>query len=244
MSELKNQNDLLQQLKTLQAEKELLEKHVFVLNECLSVEELKTKISNLEEKQEMLVRLENLIERLRTETEPLSYLKSILKNKVEMENQINSIESKPNINLKKNIPKFDMNYLNTSIADCKSIQPQSVQITSNNSFKTDLISSQKLNDQLLDTIQTPCDSNKGSIVNDGSLDECTSILDQYDVVTDLEMINFSEEVRKVKYFFKLKMIPNFYICRIIQKLKILISTQMKYKINKQLQQAHILMLKV
>lgn len=200
MSESKYQNDLLQQLKTLRAEKELLEKHVFVLNECLSVEELKTKIFNLEKKQEMLVSLENLIERLRTETEPLHYLKSILKKKLEVENQINSIESEPSVNLKQGIPKFDVN---TSITGCKSLQSQSVQITSNNSTKTDLVSSQKLNDQLLDIIQTPCNSNKGSTDNDGSLDECISLLDQYDVVTDQEMMNFPEEVRKVKHCFKL-----------------------------------------
>lgn len=188
MSESKNQDDLLQQLQLLRAEKELLEKHVFVLNECLSVAELKTKISRLENKREMLVSLENLIERIRTEIEPLSYLKSILKNKLEVENQIYNNESNSNIKSKK-MSTFDMDY--TSIIDCKSLQSQSNSKISSN---TNSVSSQKLNDQLLDTNQTPCNSNLSSIVNDGSIDECMLLLDQYDVVTEQEMLNFSKEV--------------------------------------------------
>lgn len=230
-SELKNQNDLLQQLKSLRAEKELLEKHVFVLNECLSVEELKAKISNLEKKKEMLGSLENVIGRLRAEIEPLKYLKSILKTKLSDENKIQSIGSelctdtevcaeieplkylktilktKPDvenkiqtnnfgselsIDLEANVPKFDMDFSNTSI-DVQVAQPigsktfisQSTQNIPTDSDTIDLV----LNPML----PMPSKSNSVSTKNDGSLDECMQLLDQYDVVTDQEISNFATE---------------------------------------------------
>jgi len=127
MSESNNQNDLLEQLKTLRDEKELLEKHVFVLNDCLSVEELKTKISDLEKKREMLITLEDLIKRLRVEVEPLNYLKSILDNKLvnQSESELNKIENY----------KFDMDFLNTDSAGCKYLHFQSIQSVPTNSIK-------------------------------------------------------------------------------------------------------------
>lgn len=51
-SELKYRNELLQQLKDLKTEKETLEKYVFFLIECITIEELEKKISDLEKKKE------------------------------------------------------------------------------------------------------------------------------------------------------------------------------------------------
>ncbi|XP_026807159.1 ATP-dependent RNA helicase dbp5-like [Rhopalosiphum maidis] len=244
-SELKNQNDLLQQLKSLRAEKELLEKHVFVLNECLSVEELKTKISNLEKKKEMLGSLENVIERLRAEVEPLKYLKSVLKTKLGDENkmqsknigselcidleehtkieplkylktkpdvenkiQSNNIWSELSIDLEPNVPKYEKKNCNiTSIDDLveqpvasKTFISQSVEDIPTNLVKTDLSSYSKLNNELIGTFQTPmpCKSNSVSTVNDGSLDECMQLLDQYDIVTDQEILNYPTEENNLK----------------------------------------------
>jgi len=247
-SELKNQDDLLQQLKSLRAEKELLEKHVFVLNECLSVEELKTKISNLEKKKEMLVSLENVIGRLRSEIEPLKYLKSILKTKLDDENQIQSnnvrsellkglLEERAEIeplkylstilktksDVENNIQSnnigsescIDTGFYfpkpNNSSVDVQLVQqesttfiPQIAQNTPTHSGKYKLDLNPKLNNvNLIDTFQTPIPSKSNSVstVNDGSLDECMQLLDQYDVVTDQEILNFpTEEVSIVIYF--------------------------------------------
>jgi len=247
-SELKNQNDLLQQLKSLRAEKELLEKHVFVLNECLSVEELKAKISNLEKKKEMLGSLENVIGRLRAEIEPLKYLKSILKTKLSDENKIqssnigselctnlevcaeieplkylktilktkpdvenkiqtNNVGSELSIDLEANVPKFDMKFCNNTSIDVQVAQPvesktfisQSTQNIPTDSDTIDLVSYPKL--------PMSSKSNSVSTKNDGSLDECMQLLDQYDVVTDQEILNFpTEEVSIVIIFlfFKFK----------------------------------------
>jgi len=252
-SELKNQNDLLQQLKSLRAEKELLEKHVFVLNECLSVEELKTKISDLEKKKEMLASLENVIGRLRSEIEPLKYLKSILKTKLGDENKIqssnigselveellearaeseplkylntilktksdvenniqsNNIGSKSCIDAGFYVPKLNFKLHNDSSDDVQLGQPkattfipQIAQNTPTHSGTQKLDFYPKLNNvNLIDTSQTPIPSKSNSIstVNDGSLDECIQLLDQYDVVTDQEILNFpTEEVSIVIYF--------------------------------------------
>lgn len=200
--ESENQKDLLQQLNSLRAEKELLEKHVFVLNECLSVEELKTKISDLEKKKGMLVSLETTIGRLRAEIEPLKYLKSILKTKLGGENKIESynIGSEFCIDLNPTASKFDKEFLNASV-DVEAVQPvgfknfasQSTQNIPSASAKTGLVSLPKSNDELFQTFQTPSKSNSASIVNDSSLDECMQLLDQYDVVTDQEILNFPTE---------------------------------------------------
>jgi len=240
-SELKNQNDLLQQLKSLRSEKELLEKHVFVLNECLSVEELKTKISSLEKKKEMLVSLEGVIGRLRSEIEPLKYLKSVLKTKLGDKNKIQSnnigSESVEELleagaeselgkyinavlkyhsdfqnNIQSNVgsescidtgfyvPKLDLKLHNDSSVDVQLVQPKS---THSGNYKLDFYP--KLKDvNLIDAFQKPIPSKSNSVstINDGSLDECMQLLDQYDVVTDQEILNFpTEEVSIVIYFF-------------------------------------------
>ncbi|XP_060850865.1 uncharacterized protein LOC132929499 [Rhopalosiphum padi] len=210
-SELKNQNDLLQQLKSLRAEKELLEKHVFVLNECLSVEELKTKISNLEKKKEMLGSLENVIERLRAEVEPLKYLKSVLKTKLGDENKMQSKNiwsSELSFDLEPNVPKYEKKICNNTSVDVQVEQPvgsktfisQSVEDIPTNLVKTDLNSYSKFNNELIGTFQTPMPSKSNSVstVNDGSLDECIQLLDQYDIVTDQEILNYPTEENNLK----------------------------------------------
>jgi len=188
MSELNNQIDLLQQLKKLRSEKELLEKHVFLLNNCLSVEELKAKISDLERKQETLVEMEDMIDKLRVEIEPLNYLKSILENKLVIENEFNEIE-----NSRLDVYKTSARY--------KYLQSQNIQSNPTDLIKTNSVSSQKFNEKHFDTTQTHSISSTRSFVNDGSLDECMQLLDQYDIVTDQEMLNFSE-VSMVKHIFK------------------------------------------
>jgi len=212
-SELKNQNDLLQQLKSLRAEKELLEKHVFVLNECLSVEELKTKISNLEKKKEMLGSLENVIERLRAEVEPLKYLKSVLKTKLGDENKMQSKNiwsSELSFDLEPNVPKYEKKICNNTSVDVQVEQPvgsktfisQSVEDIPTNLVKTDLNSYSKFNNELIGTFQTPMPSKSNSVstVNDGSLDECIQLLDQYDIVTDQEILNYPTEEVSIVIF--------------------------------------------
>lgn len=187
MSKLNDQKDLLEQLEKLRLEKELLEKHVFVLNDCLSVDELKTKIADLEKKKEMLISIEDVIGRLRTEIEPLNYLKSILENKLLAEDRSNKIDNF----------QFGMNFLKTG---GKYSQTSNTQSIPTNSIKTNSVSSQKLNFKSLETIEMP-KSNTGSIVNDGSLDECMQLLDQYDIVTEQDMLYFSEQVRVVRNIF-------------------------------------------
>lgn len=230
-SELKNQNDLLQQLKSLRAEKELLEKHVFLLNECLSVDELKAKISNLEKKKEMLTSLETVISRLRVEIEPLGYLKSILENKKnqngsescnKLESNISSTDMEsinvstsfktqdiptasnktqkfPSLKFDKftdtvqsvtnSVDKLAESIINDGIIDecMKLIQDQNIPSAST---KTQTFSSMKF-DELTDTIQTVSNSVgklTKSIVSDGSFDECVQLLDQYDVLSDHEIL--------------------------------------------------------
>lgn len=187
-SELNNQNDLLHQLKMLRAEKELLEKHVFVLNECLSIDELKAKISCLEKKEKMLSSLEKVIERLRAEIEPLKYLKSILENKLEFEDQKSKFGSQTFVDLKPNVSKSDTDISKTTLSQSSYYVP-SGSIKNDSSYE----SSQKLYDVLSCKSKTP--SNAGSIV----IDECMQFLDQYDVVTDQEIQNFSEEVSLENY---------------------------------------------
>lgn len=202
---LKDQDDLLEQLKLLRAEKELLEKHVFVLNECLSVEELKIKIADIEKKKEMLISLEKLIEKLRKEIEPLTFLKSILNKKLTDENETNIKELKSFIDLNSNTPKVDKDFSQTSkvnedfsqISEVNTSLPlQSLQ-TINNMAKTDSFPKQKISyDELSMTNQTqnPNKSYSVSSVNDNSIDEYMQLLDQYDIVTVQEVLNVPEDV--------------------------------------------------
>lgn len=186
-SELNNQDDLIQQLKKLQAENKLLEKHVFVLNECLSVNELKEKISILEEKKEKINSLEDMIGRLRAEIEPLKYLKSVLENKLINENK--TVMNKPLTNIDLNpVCTDNLNELNT---ECKTSQSQHLKTIPTNSTNDGLLNTPDNSNAISKTIAS---------LNDGSLDECIQLLDQYDVVTDLEISNFPEKVSIVKQF--------------------------------------------
>jgi len=212
-SESKNESDLLQQLKTLQAEKKLLEKRVSVLNECLSTEELKIKITNLEKKKEMIIIFEKAIEQLRTEIEPLQFLKSILEKKKKIENQTNNMKSRSSNDLESNSSLVtaltDMVESDSKIPSCKLITAKdlfdSTQTLLNDKAESrdesnSLFSSQELvsaND-LFGSTQTPTKSNSVSSVNDGSIDECMQLLDQYDIVTDQEMLNILNEVSLLK----------------------------------------------
>lgn len=192
---LKDQEDLQQQLKLLRAEKELLEKHVFVLNECLSVEELKIKIADIEKKKEMLNSLEKLIEKLRKEIEPLTFLKSILNKKLTDENETNIKELNSFIDLNSNTPKVDKGFSQTPEVNT-SLPLQSLQ-TINNMAKTDSFPKRKINDDELsmtNQTQNPNKSHSVSSVNDNSIDEYMQLLDQYDVVTAQEVLNFPEYV--------------------------------------------------
>lgn len=196
-SELENQDHLIQQLKKLRAENKLLEKHVFVLNECLSVNELKEKISILEKKKEKINSLEEMIGRLRAEIEPLKYLKSILENKLINENKAIINKSLKIIDLKP-VCTGNLNELKT---ECKNSQSQYLKTIPTNSTNTDSVSSEKSYDLLNTHNNLNAISNAMSSVNDSSLDECMQLLDQYDVVTDLEISNFPDEVSIVKQFY-------------------------------------------
>lgn len=247
---LKDQDDLQQQLKLLRAEKELLEKHVFVLNECLSVEELKIKIADIEKKKEMLISLEKLIEKLHKEIEPLTFLKSILNKKLTDENQTNVKEQGSFIDLNSNTPKVNMDFLQISEVNT-SLPLQSLQ-TINNMTKTGSSSTQKINyDELIMTNQTQNSTKSHSVspVND----EYMQLLDQYDVVTVQEVLNFSEDVSMKKQIEFLNYKLTFYIFRdnlqkfLVQNKNPLHLLQtiliLKYKMNKQLKEVHMLILK-
>lgn len=187
-----NQNVLLEQLKQLQAEKASLEKHVFMLNECLSVDELKDKIKHLEKKQEMLVKLEKYIGRLRNQVEPLKYLKMTLETKLLFEGQLNQCQSKSFNESKPMDSESDSDLMKLNIFKSlpvsKSLHSESTQKVYPVLTNSDVRHLMDLNQ----TVPTPSSTNSMSIVNDESLDEATQLLEQYDVVTDQEILNFSE----------------------------------------------------
>lgn len=75
---VKKKNQLQVQVTELFAEKKKLEKEISVLNECLSLEKVKQKISVLENKQKMLTSFEYMVNKLKTDIKPLEYLKQVL----------------------------------------------------------------------------------------------------------------------------------------------------------------------
>lgn len=217
-SESIDQNDILQQLKTLRAQKEFLEKRMFVLNECLSSEELKTQISNLEKKKELIIVLENAIKQLRTEIEPLQFLKSILEDKLKIENQTNKIGSKSSndkeLYRSKSTTLNNINELDSLIPLLKLTDAEvlkSLNSTAKNVFgstqtllndkaeseakSNSVFLSQELidADDLFSSTQTPVKVKSVSSENN-SIDECMQLLDQYDIVSDQEVINILNEV--------------------------------------------------
>ncbi|XP_025409565.1 pre-mRNA-processing ATP-dependent RNA helicase prp11-like isoform X1 [Sipha flava] len=72
------QNQLQNQIDELFAEKKVLQNKIDLLNECLSFDKIKRKISELENKQKILTSLESIINNLKNEIKPLEYLKHIL----------------------------------------------------------------------------------------------------------------------------------------------------------------------
>lgn len=74
----KKQRQLQKQIEELFAEKKILQNKICVLNECLSLEKVKKKISQLENKQKILSSLEILVDKLKTDIKPLDYLKQVL----------------------------------------------------------------------------------------------------------------------------------------------------------------------
>uniref|UniRef100_A0A2S2PJM6 ATP-dependent RNA helicase n=1 Tax=Schizaphis graminum TaxID=13262 RepID=A0A2S2PJM6_SCHGA len=75
---VKKQIQLQEQIKELFAEKKMLQNQICVLNECLSLEKVNRKISELENKQKILTSLESMVDNLRTDIKPLEYLKQVL----------------------------------------------------------------------------------------------------------------------------------------------------------------------
>lgn len=72
------QNQLQEQVKELFAKNNILENKISVLNECLSLDKVKKKIFELENKQKMLTSLESMVSKLKTDVKQLDYLKQIL----------------------------------------------------------------------------------------------------------------------------------------------------------------------
>jgi len=77
----KKQNELQEKIKELFAENKVLQYRMSVLSECLSLEKVKRKIFELEDKQNMLKSLESMINKLKTDVKPLEYLKHTLQQK-------------------------------------------------------------------------------------------------------------------------------------------------------------------
>lgn len=75
---VKKQTQLQEQIEKLFAEKKILQDQISVLNECLSLEKVNRKISELENKQKILTSLESMVNNLRTDIKPLEYLKQVL----------------------------------------------------------------------------------------------------------------------------------------------------------------------
>lgn len=79
---VKKQNQLQEQIEKLFAEKKILQKQMHVLNECLSLEKIKEKVSDLEKKEKILVSLEDMVNKLRIEIQPLNYLRKLLQSQL------------------------------------------------------------------------------------------------------------------------------------------------------------------
>lgn len=76
------QRQLQDQIEELFANKKVLQDRICLLNECLSYEKIKQKISELENKQKILTSLESMVSSLKNEIKPLEYLRQILQKQV------------------------------------------------------------------------------------------------------------------------------------------------------------------
>jgi len=79
---VKKQIQLQKQIEELLVEKKMLQDQICVLNECLSLEKVNRKISDLENKKKILTSLESMVNNLRTDIKPLEYLKQVLHRKL------------------------------------------------------------------------------------------------------------------------------------------------------------------
>jgi len=75
---VRRKNQLQVQVAELFAENKILANKISVLNECLSLEKVKRKITVLENKQKMLKSFEDMVNKLKTDIIPLEYLKQLL----------------------------------------------------------------------------------------------------------------------------------------------------------------------
>lgn len=197
-SELKCQNEL-EQLKCLKIEKETLEKYVFYVNQCITVEELEKKVTDLEKKKKMIILLENLMVKLHHQIEPLNDLKIALETKHLIENQIKQPqskcfdESKPT---KSNDSKFNNDHTNMDNLKTLPVSRILSSLSSQNSpvelSKIDLISTQKFCDNLTNLVQMSPSCNSMPVVNDESLNETKQLLEQNDEVTNQDKLSCLE----------------------------------------------------
>lgn len=78
------QNQLQEQVKELFAKNNILENKITVLSECLSLDKIKKKVFELENKQKLLASLESMVSKLKTDVKQLDYLKQILQRQLEL----------------------------------------------------------------------------------------------------------------------------------------------------------------
>lgn len=193
----KNDNLLLKQLKIQYADEKKFENYVGILQDCLSVDELKAKISILEEKLTLLNLLTNMTEKLHAEIEPLNCLKLILKTKLAAKNQTLENKSDGAIDLKELISKVNKDHFNVqnTSTELKSSSPQNIKKIATDTTIYNLIS-HKLHDE-----HTAL--NSVSIVKFDDLDKYVSPLsfnsvcsaaetDGKEVIDNIEDINLSD----------------------------------------------------
>lgn len=95
----KKQSQLSEQIEKLFVEKQKLEDKINVLNECLSLEKVKEKIFQLENKQKILTTLETMVNNLKVEIKPLDYLKQLLQREL----MVSTLPTNDDCNIKEQI---------------------------------------------------------------------------------------------------------------------------------------------
>ncbi|XP_026822523.1 protein PFC0760c-like [Rhopalosiphum maidis] len=108
---VRKQIQLQEQIKELFAEKKMLQNQICVLNECLSLEKVNRKISELENKQKILTSLESMVNNLRTDIKPLEYLKQVLQRQL-------MVSTLPTNDLNMEEQKYSESSLSTSNSLC------------------------------------------------------------------------------------------------------------------------------
>ncbi|XP_050520120.1 eukaryotic initiation factor 4A-III-like isoform X1 [Daktulosphaira vitifoliae] len=175
----KGKQNLEDQIKTLVMEKDLLKKQLNVLNECLSIEELKNKIEDLEMKMKTIALLENMIKQLRQDVEPLNYLKSILKEK-NLDKKNSECTSK-----------------NKSINETNEVllkQPELFTLM-NSLGESDVLLNQNFNEKstMIDTLNKIFEEPVDVPDENKSLDGSIHLLDQYDMLSEEDFLNVVPE---------------------------------------------------